>query len=86
MGFIDNIKECFSPDELPREPIFRAVVFGDNAVYLENVCSIASYTQEEISLSLKRGGLIIRGCNLYIKKYCVGDVVICGTIRGIERV
>ena len=86
MGFIDNIKECFSPDELPREPIFRAVVFGDGAVYLENVCSIASYTQEEISLILKRGGLIIKGCNLYIKKYCAGDVVICGAIRSLERV
>ena len=86
MGFIDEIKGCFSPDELPKEPIFRAVLFGDSAVYFENVCSIQNYCENEIVLCLKRGGLVVSGNNLYIKKYCAGDVVVCGKIRAIERV
>ncbi len=86
MGFIDSIKSCFTPDELPKEPIYRAVIFGDGAVYLENICSIINYTSEEITLALKKGGLIVTGKCLYIKKYCVGDVVICGKIKAIERV
>ena len=86
MGFIEEIKGCFSPDELPKEPVYRAVIFGDGAIYLENVCSILNYTCEEIALCLKKGGLIITGKNLFVKKYCVGDLVICGKIKSIERV
>ncbi len=86
MGFIENIKNCFGADELPKEPIFRAVLFGDSAAYLENVTAIARYEECEIVLSLKRGGLSVRGEGLYIKKYCSGDVVICGKIKALERV
>ncbi|MBQ7236903.1 MAG: YabP/YqfC family sporulation protein [Clostridia bacterium] len=86
MGFIDDITRCFSADELPKEPCFRAVLFGDGAGYFENVRSIRHYTPEEIALCLKRGGLLIRGENLYVKKYCAGDVVVCGRITSIERV
>ena len=37
----------FSPEELPREPCFRAVLFGDGAGYFENVRAIKYYTPEE---------------------------------------
>lgn len=86
MGFIDNIKSCFSAAEIPAEPNFRAVIFGENAIYLENIKSIASYNGEEIILSIKNGGLKIQGKELYIKKYCMGDMVICGKIKGIEKI
>ena len=86
MGFIDNIKECFSEWELPKEPCFRAVLFGESAGYFENVSSIFSYSENEIVLSLKKGGLKILGEKLYIKKYCMGDIVICGKIRLVEMV
>jgi sporulation protein YqfC len=86
VGFIDDIKSCFTADELIKEPIFRAVLFGDGAAYFENVSSIARYSPEEIALSIKKGGLIITGENLYVKKYCAGDVVICGKIKSLERV
>lgn len=86
MSFIDDIKGCFNADELPKEPIFRAVLFGDGAIYLENVKTISSYQPDEILLCLKKGGLLIKGKDLYVKKYCAGDVVICGKITAIERV
>lgn len=86
MGFIDSIKNCFRAEELPVEPIYRAVLFGDGAAYFENVRSVVGFTAEEIILSLKRGGLKITGEDLYIKKYCSGDVAVCGKIRVIERI
>lgn len=86
MSFIDDIKGCFNPDELPKEPIYRAVLFGDGAGYFENVRTIAHYQTDEILLCLKKGGLLVKGKDLYVKKYCAGDVVICGKITSIERV
>lgn len=85
MSFIDNIKENFTEKELPVEPSFRVLIFGDNAAYIEKVCRIISYEPEEINLSLKKGSLKIKGKGLYVKKYCMGDVCVCGKITAIER-
>jgi sporulation protein YqfC len=86
MSFIEEIKGCFEEWELPKEPIFRAVVFGESAVYFENVCSLRSYQQAEIVFNLKKGGVRVTGESLYLKKYCMGDVLVCGKIVAIERV
>jgi sporulation protein YqfC len=86
MSFIDDIKNCFSCEELPKEPIYRAVLLGDGAGYFENVCFIQHYDTEEICLALKRGGLLIKGKDLYIKKYCAGDVIVCGKIASVQRI
>ncbi len=86
MGFIDNIKQNFCSGEIPKEPTFRAVLFGESAGYFENIKSIVSYTEEEIVLALSNGCLKVEGKYLYIKKYCMGDVVICGKIKKVERV
>ena len=67
-------------------PVYKATVIGDSAGYFENVKGIKSYSEEEIVLSIKGGGLIIRGEKLFVKKYCAGDVAICGKIKGIERI
>lgn len=85
MGFIDNIRENFTEKELPIEPSYRAFIFGDNAAYIEKVNRIISYEPCEINLSLKKGGIKIKGEKLYVKKYCMGDVCVCGKITAIER-
>lgn len=85
MGFLDYIKGCFNQGEIPIEPVYRAVIFGDGAIFIENVKAIYYYANNEIILSLKKGVLKIKGDDLYIKKYCAGDVVVCGKIMGIER-
>ena len=85
MSFIDNILENIGICDLEQEQKFRYTVFGEKAGYFENVLGIRYYTEEEIALSLKRGGLIVRGEKLYIKKFCLGDVVICGKITAVER-
>ena len=86
MSFIDNIKDCFCQNELPADCSFRAVLFGESAGYFENIKSIVSYEKEQVVLSLKNGGIKVSGKDLYIKKYCIGDVVICGKILSVERI
>lgn len=85
MSLIDNILESIGGAEFPKEHKYRYTVFGGNAGYFENVSGIKYYTPEEIALSLKRGGLTVRGENLYVKKFCAGDVVICGNILSVEK-
>ena len=85
MGFIDNIRSCFNQSEIPSVPIYRAVIMGDYAGYFENVETILYYSEQEIALGLSKGSVKIKGDSLYIKKYCLGDVVICGRILSIER-
>lgn len=86
MGLIDEINNCFCQNELPNNPSFRAVLIGECAGYFENVKSIVSFTNQEIILALKNGALKISGSCLYIKKYCLGDVVICGKIKSLEKI
>lgn len=85
MGFIEEIKRSFCLDQGIAEPVYRAVIFGDGGAYVENVKAIIKYSCEEVLLSLKSGGLKISGSELYIKKYCAGDVVVCGKITTIQR-
>ena len=85
MGLIEEIKQNFCDNEIPKEPIFRAVLFGESAGYFENVKNIVSYTEDEVVLALSNGCLKVGGKNLYIKKYCMGDVVVCGKIKRVER-
>ena len=86
MSLIDSIRDCFCQNELPLDCAYRAVLFGESAGYFERVKSIVSYEKEEVVLSLKCGGLRVKGRDLYIKKYCEGDVVICGKILSVERI
>ena len=85
LSFIDNVKSCFTSEELPLSPSFRAVMFGDRAIYFEGILSIVYYAKEEIVLQIKKGKIKIKGQDLYIKKYCGGDVAICGLIKGMEK-
>ncbi len=85
MSFFDEIKKCF-PEIEQTVPSFRATIIGDSAGYFENVSGIKYYTTEEVFLNLKKGGLKIKGEELYIKKYCAGDVVICGKIKSLEKI
>ncbi len=62
---------------------FRAEFIGDSGVYFQNISCIKSYTDAEIVLGIKKGVLILSGEDLFIKKYCQGDVLVCGKISGL---
>ena len=85
MSFFDEIKNMLYADGFP-SPTFRALLIGDNAIHLEEVVSIKQLESENITLRLKKGGLILKGKDLYVKKYCEGDLIVCGKIVSIERV
>ncbi len=86
MNFIDNIKNCIGKSDSPTLSGFRLISFGFNSVYLEDVKHVISYTPQEITVGLRAGALKISGGELFLKKYCAGDVVICGRIEKIEKI
>lgn len=83
MSFFESIIESLG---IEGGGYFRAVMLSDQAVYLENVLSIKSYSDKEITVRLKRGGLTVTGEKMFIKKYCCGDLAICGKIEGITLI
>lgn len=85
MSFFDFIKQSFDEDSLLSLPTFRATLIGDSALYLENIIAIKSYSQTQILLYLKKGEIAVLGERLFIKKYCGGDMVICGKIISIQK-
>ena len=85
MSFIEDVKNLFGPSEFPESPEFRAVIFGERAVYLEGIKSIKEYSEEKIELSVKRGTVTVSGEKLYVKRYCMGDMAICGKIKSLTR-
>ncbi len=85
MSFIENIKNCIGESVGAELSEFRLAMFGFNSAYFEKVKAIISYTKEEIVLGLKKGSVKISGKELFVKKYCAGDVVICGEILKIEN-
>ncbi len=85
MNFIEDIKKSLNLSGVC-EPKFRAILIGDEAVYFENICSIKSYSQNKIELLLKKNQIKIEGENLFIKKYCQGDLLICGKIQTLSTI
>ncbi len=83
MSFFNEISSAIS-DGTPFEPSFKATICGDKAVYLQGVKAIKSYDNDKIEVILKKGGLVIVGENLTIKKYVLGDLVVCGKIKSTE--
>ena len=84
MSFFDEVLKVFDGEDV--SSVFRVSWIGDSAAYIEGVKSIKSYSQEKIELNIKNGGLKVLGTGLFLKKYCAGDVAVCGKIKSIERI
>ena len=83
MGFIDDIIKSFGEDFTYGKG-FKCTL-TDGAGYFENVAGIIEYTSDEIIISYKSGKITVNGSGLYIKKYCEGDIVVCGKITALKR-
>lgn len=81
MSFIENIKQNLNACG---NGFFRAV-FVEEGVYIQGVVSVKNFSSEEITATLKKGEITIKGKELFIKKYCEGDLVICGKITALQR-
>ena len=84
MSFINEIKKSLGLENII-EPCFRAVLLGEESAYFENIRSIKSYSPLKIEIFLRKGLLTIEGEQLFIKKYCGGDLIVCGKIKVIIR-
>ena len=82
MSFIDDIKNMLNVED----GFFKAVMIGDGGIYFEGVVSVDSFSPEEIIIKAKKFSLKLTGSQLYIKKFCLGDLVVCGTIRSLSKI
>lgn len=85
MGFIDNILENLGLDGLGEGVKSKLMIADFTSAYVEGVKSILAFTEEQVTLNLKNGKLTFNGKDLSVKKFCEGDVVICGKIMTIEK-
>ncbi|MBQ8196572.1 MAG: YabP/YqfC family sporulation protein [Clostridia bacterium] len=90
MSFFDSILESLGVDSAPEGQFLKLTLIGNKGggfcyAYLENVLSVKSYSPQEIAVCVKGGGVTIKGENMYIKKYCQGDLAVCGKIMKAER-
>ena len=84
MSFIEEVLKVFGGEEIV--PTFKVIMIGENATYIEGVKSIKSYSREKIELFMKKGEMKIAGEGLFIKKYCAGDLAVCGKIKSVEKI
>ena len=82
MSFINEIKDMLG---IEGEGFFKATLIGDSSLYIEGVKYISDYSNEEIVIKVKNAQITIKGKELVIKKYCLGDLVICGKITSLAR-
>lgn len=85
MSFLESVKEIIGLEQFPA-PVFRATIIGDVAGFFEGVVDVQTWNDEQVVIRLKKGGFIINGKNLYLKKYCAGDLVVCGKITSTQRI
>ncbi len=81
MSFIEEIKNMLGIEE----DFFKVLLIGEGAMYVEGVKSVVKFSSEEIILRLKKGEIKILGKEMFIKKYCGGDLAICGKIISFTR-
>ena len=84
MSFIEEVVKIFGAEDAA--PTFRIMIFGESAAYIEGVRSIKSYSHDKMELDVKKGAIRISGEGLYVKKYCAGDIAVCGKIKSVEKV
>ncbi len=85
MSFIENILESFGIEKNVENSMEKAILFGDQGIFLEGIKGIKTFDYNQIILFTKKGEIKLTGEKLFIKKFCMGDVVVCGKIVAIER-
>ena len=76
MSFIDEVLSVFGGENAA--PVPRVML-------LEGVKAIKSYSQDKIEVLVLKGEIKITGEGLFVKKYCAGDLAVCGKIKSVER-
>ena len=86
MSLIEDIFESLGLGDITTGGKSKITIIDDVGAYIDSVKSIKSYSKDEIILLTKNAEIIIKGKDLMIKKYCEGDVAICGKITSLEKI
>lgn len=73
--------------ELPREVVLnlpRLTLVGNVQIYLENHRGVIAYDENLIRVGVNNGEIIIRGSNLQIKNMIAEELLIKGSIEGLD--
>ena len=81
MNFIENILSKLGLNESLAPLKYRAVIFGESGLFIENVKSIVSFSNTEILVRLKKGEILIKGEDLKVKNYTGFDLYILGKVK-----
>ena len=84
MSFIEEVIQVFGGEDIA--PAYKVMLIGESAAYIEGVKAIKSYSQGQIELFMKKGEMKITGEGLFSKKYCAGDLAVCGKIKALEKI
>lgn len=83
MSFIDEVLSVFGGENAATLP--KVTLLGWQSAYFEGVKAIKSYSRDKIEVFALKGEIKITGEGLVVKKYCAGDLAVCGKIKSIER-
>ena len=83
MSFIDDICIFFGGEDFGALG-YKITLLNGNAVYIEWVKSVKSFSLEKVILRVAKKEIEIDGECLCIKKLCSGDVAVQGKIKGLS--
>ena len=84
MSLLNEVLEGLGLSELIGAKDYKITVLSDKAVCFENIKQIKSFNDGKIEVLVKNKTINVEGKALFVKKYCIGDAVICGEISKIE--
>ena len=67
------------------KPTFKAVIIGNSGGFFQGVRSVNKFSDSEIVMCVKGESVTVCGENMFVKKFCEGDVIICGKINCVKR-
>ncbi len=80
--FLEDVLSKLGLDEAVAP--FTAAVFGSSALSLTGVRRVVFYAADEVKVRVAGGAVTVRGEGLTIKEMGGGDVLISGTVTGVE--
>ena len=66
-----------------RDNEFRMIVL-ENKIDIVNYLDLLSMTEERVSVSTKKGRIVVKGENLSVQKLLNREILIVGTVTNIE--
>ena len=85
MNLLENIVDMLGLKDFAYGNGFTLIIINENSAYIQGVKRIEGYTSEKIAVVTKKCKLTVYGKNLCVKKFCMGDMAICGKIEKTEK-